>query len=186
MQPILRTSAVDGTQSISGGRHPLARATLAGGWLEDVRSTPTSVSIDGGVTLRVVVKAAIVCRRIIKGTPRAGLRGRTTRPQENEDEAAQDFMHALSPERRFLDTGSHSVQLAASPRVPVAGEPDMPLVVHSWSRAGRGAICRGWMRIGASSSASAQYMSANLRQCRAFRRDFAMAARRANSLAFAR
>jgi hypothetical protein len=46
-----------------------------------------------------------------------------------------------------------------------------------------GAIVRN---SGSSPSASAQYMSANMRQYRASRRDFAMAARRANSPAFVR
>jgi hypothetical protein len=60
-------------------------------------------------------------------------------------------------------------------------------------RTGREIMARGPTPIGAivrnagsSRSASAQYMSANMRQDLASRRDFMMPARRANSLAFVR
>lgn len=176
---------MDGTQSISSARHPLARATLAGGWLEDVRSTPTSVSIDRGVTLRIVVKAAIVCRRIIKGTPRAGLGGCTARPQEKEDEAAQDFMHVLLRN----DVSSIQGLIPCNSQRRRAFRWRASQICRSSYTHGRGRWWHHLWRLDAHrfvAQRQPQYVSANLRQCRASRRDFATAARRANSLAFAR
>ena len=65
--------------------------------LEKVRSAPSARSEHRFPALFKAVEAAIVCRRIVEGTPRAGRSGirSAASDQEQEREAGDQFSHCL-------------------------------------------------------------------------------------------
>jgi hypothetical protein len=65
--------------------------------LEKVRPAPSARSEHGFPALFKAVEAAIVCRRIVEGTPRAGRSGirSAASDQEQEREAGDQFSHCL-------------------------------------------------------------------------------------------